>query len=99
MSVCHPMYWDFWPILDHVIPLARGGKDHDDNLVTTSALRNSAKLNWTLEELGWKLLPGGDMHHWDGLMGWFMEYVEADQSVLVKKQLRAWHAAALKNSF
>ena len=36
-------------------------------------LRNGAKGNWLLEELGWSLHPPGDMESWDGLLGWFVE--------------------------
>ena len=39
--------------IDHVIPVARGGADDESNVVTTSMLRNSAKSNWLLDEVGW----------------------------------------------
>ncbi len=38
---------------------------------------NFAKMNWTLEELGWDLRPPGDLNAWDGLIHWFVEYTKA----------------------
>ena len=70
MSACHPMYWDLCPTIDHVVPVARGGLDEEANWVSTSMLRNAAKANWTLDELGWQLCPPGHRDGWDGLTGW-----------------------------
>jgi hypothetical protein len=39
-------------------------------------LRNSAKSNWTLDELGWKLLPPGAISEWDGLPPRFICFLE-----------------------
>jgi len=90
----HPAYWELSPTLDHILPVARGGADDDDNLVTTSMLRNAAKANWTLAELGWSLRPPGDRATWDGLLGWFMRYVEARPTLLQgSRYLRDWHRA------
>ena len=87
-------YWELFPTVDHVIPIARGGADDDSNWVTTSMLRNNAKSNWTLEELGWDLVPPGDFKQWDGLLGWFLEFIEQDQSHLLDGYIRTWHRAA-----
>ena len=69
MSETHMIYWELFPTVDHVVPIARGGGDDESNWVTTSMLHNSAKSNWKLEELGWQLLPAGDIEQWDGLLG------------------------------
>lgn len=53
MEACHPMWWELYPTIDHVEPVARGGADASANWVCTSMLRNAAKSNWTLSELGW----------------------------------------------
>ena len=94
MDSTHFAYWELSPTLDHVMPLARGGENVKSNLVTTSMLRNQAKANWTLEELGWELLPQGDLSAWDGLMNRFFELVETDESVLQDPKIRMWHSAA-----
>jgi hypothetical protein len=73
MNKTHPAYWELFPTLDHIVPVARGGPDHEDNLVSTSMLRNSAKANLTLEELGWSINPPGDMNQWDGMLAWCVE--------------------------
>jgi hypothetical protein len=96
MAETHPAYWELFPTIDHVLPLSRGGSDSDVNWVTTSMLRNAAKANWTLQELGWCLCPVGSLVDWDGLMGSFLEFVESNHSVLEDAYLRRWHSAAVK---
>lgn len=81
--------------MDHIVPVARGGADNETNWVTTSMLRNSAKSNWTLEELGWELVPPGDFKQWDGLLAWFVEFLKQDKSHLADKYINRWHRAAL----
>jgi hypothetical protein len=96
MAETHPAYWQLFPTIDHVLPVARGGADGEPNWVTTSMLRNAAKANWTLEELGWRLHPPGSLADWDGLMKLFVEFVDSDRSVLEDAYLRRWHSAALR---
>jgi hypothetical protein len=96
MTETHVAYWELFPTIDHVHPIARGGADGEANWVTTSMLRNSAKANWTLSELGWSLHPPGSVTDWDGLMRRFLELVDADRSVLDQSYLRRWHAAAVR---
>lgn len=95
MSESHIAYWELFPTVDHVVPIARGGADTEENWVTASMLRNSAKSNWTMEELGWELFPPGDVRHWDGLMLWFMRYVEDNPSLLADTYLKRWHRASI----
>jgi HNH endonuclease len=96
MSACHVAYWELFPTVDHVIPVARGGADSASNWVTTSMLRNGAKSNWTLEDLGWSLVAPGKVEDWDGLVTWFLRFVERDSSALEDRYIRRWQAAALR---
>ncbi len=89
----HMGYWYFYPTVDHVYPIARGGSNTEDNLVTTSQLRNSAKSHWTLEELGWELHPPGNLIVWDGLLKSAVEYVENNPRLLDDSVLRKWYEA------
>ena len=73
MSDTHMIYWELCPTVDHLIPVARGGQDNYLNWVTTSMIRNSAKSNWTMEEIGWKLHDKGQLDNWDGLVNYFIE--------------------------
>lgn len=57
---------------------------------------NSAKGNWTLEELGWSLQPPGHPDEWDGLMRWFVAYTEQHSTLVEAAYLRRWRAAAVK---
>jgi hypothetical protein len=96
MTATHLAFWELSPTVDHVVPVARGGADTELNWVTTSMLRNSAKANWTLEELGWTLLPAGDLHAWDGLLGWFIRHVKKHSELLQNPRIAAWNRAALR---
>jgi len=96
MSVSHIVYWELFPTVDHIYPVARGGPDDESNWVTTSMLRNSAKSNWTLEELGWTLLELPLEREWDGLITWFVRYLEQDQAHLDDGYIRRWHNAAIR---
>ncbi len=91
MTEIHQSYWELFPTLDHIIPIARGGADEDANLVSTSMLRNSAKSNWTLEELGWSLYPPGKMTEWDGMLDWFIKYVEKNKHIITDKYIGRWY--------
>lgn len=94
MTETHFAFWELFPTIDHVDPVARGGRDDASNWVTTSMLRNSAKAHWTLSELGWALCPPGDHHDWDGLSGWFLDYLTAHPDVAASSDyLRRWMRA------
>ena len=93
-DVTHPAYWEIGATVDHLVPVTRGGADDESNWVTTSMAHNSAKMNWTLEELGWKLYPPGDMRSWDGLIQWFLEYTATHPEALANASVRQWHRAA-----
>ena len=75
-GLCHDIFWDLLPSIDHKTPIYRGGEDQPGNWVTTSMKRNSAKGNWTIEDLGWNLQPRGAIQDWDGLSRIFVELVE-----------------------
>jgi len=96
MSECHLGYWQLLPTVDHIIPVSRGGEDEESNWVSTSQLRNSAKSNWLLEELGWQLHTAGNLQNWDGLIGWFMSYAIENPNILKNNYLSAWYKAADK---
>ncbi|HMU34810.1 MAG TPA: hypothetical protein PKC89_13210 [Pyrinomonadaceae bacterium] len=96
MSESHMVYWELFPTIDHVVPVARGGADDQTNWVTTSMIRNSAKSNWLLEELGWNLQPPGNVREWDGLTRWFMQYIEQEPTYLNDPYLKRWHRAAFR---
>lgn len=96
MDACHMAYWELVSTVDHIVPIARGGGDDASNWVTTSMLRNSAKSNWTLEELGWELLPPGDFAQWDGLVHWFLRYTQQNPVLLKENYVKAWHAAVIR---
>ncbi|MDM8524124.1 HNH endonuclease [Desulfococcaceae bacterium HSG8] len=93
-SECHIAYWQLYPTIDHIIPVSRGGKDHESNWVSTSQLRNSSKSNWLLEELGWELNKPGNINEWDGMFFWFLNYSEQHPDILDDNYILSWHKAA-----
>jgi hypothetical protein len=96
MDESHIVFWELFPTIDHIEPIARGGQDDETNWVTTSMLRNSAKSNWTLQELGWELFPAGQLVQWDGLTGWFLEYLKNNSTHLQHHYIKLWRQAALR---
>jgi len=58
-------------------------------------LRNSAKSNWLLEELGWQLHQPGDLDEWDGLINWFLDYIKTNPKTLNDNYLKSWYKAAI----
>ncbi len=94
MSESHMIYWELFPTVDHVVPVARGGSDTPDNSVTTSMVLNSAKSNWTLSELRWTLLPPGDPSSWDGMLHWFLDFISRSPEHLADNYIKTWHSAA-----
>ena len=93
-SATHPAFWELYPTIDHVVPVARGGADDDSNIVTTSMLHNSAKANWLLEELRWPLERAPIIPAWDGLLGWFMSTCGSQESLRNDIAIQGWHQAA-----
>ena len=99
MSETHRAFWELSPTVDHIRPLARDGRDTEDDLVTTSQLTNSAKANWLVEELGWALRPVPPSDDpWYGLVGWFEAMVEQEGPWRSESAIQTWrwalHASA-----
>ena len=88
MDRTHRAFWKLFPTIDHVVPFARGGADDETNDATTSMMRNQIKAHWRLEEIGWSLHPPGARLAWDGLMGWFIDYVAKYPDLLETPYIR-----------
>lgn len=95
MAHTHFAFWELFPSIDHLVPVARGGVDDETNWVTTSMLRNSAKAHWTLEEIDWHLVPAGDHRDWDGLTAWFTDYLQRRPDLQRDKCLARWLRATI----
>lgn len=86
----HIAHWELMPTVDHIVPLAQGGKHEPSNWVTTSMFRNLAKRNSTLAQLGWELLETDPSLQWDGLSRWFLEAVIARPQLLNVPLIKYW---------
>ena len=95
MTETHLVYWELFPTIDHIYPIARGGMDKEENWITTSMLKNSAKSNWTLEEIGWTIKDPGELEDWDGLSSLFIDLVNKNNSLLADNYIKKWHGALL----
>lgn len=94
-SVSHIISWDFFPTVDHVVPISRLEiPDSTDNWITTSMLLNNVKARRTLDELGWTILPPGDFATWDGLVRWFLHFISRSPEHLADNYIKTWHSAA-----
>lgn len=89
----HPAFWDLGATVDHLVPVSRGGKQELENYRTSSMRLNAVKSNCLLEELGWKEQPRGNVEKWDGLLGWFLEYVKANSELLDTPMIGNWYSA------
>ncbi|MFJ8234127.1 HNH endonuclease [Ureibacillus sp. NPDC094379] len=84
------------PTIDHIEPIAQGGTNDVSNLICTSMMRNSAKSNFTLKQLGWEIHPRGNLKDWDGLVYWFLNYVEKYPDFLQIQYIKQWYSIAKK---
>lgn len=95
MTECHIAYWELCPTIDHIRPIAMGGRDEPENWATTSMLNNSIKSNWTLEQMRWSLYEPGDFNAWDGLTKQFIAIAEDHCELLQDNYIKSWYKASL----
>lgn len=93
MDACHFAYWELFPTADHVLPIARGGSDDLDNLVTVSMLTNQVKSGWSLEELGWER-RAVEPSAWDGMLTWTLAELGRRPQIRPTGAFRRWISAA-----
>ncbi|TDN97821.1 hypothetical protein DET65_4440 [Sunxiuqinia elliptica] len=96
MSETHMIYWELFPTIDHLLPVARSGKDTEENWITTSMIRNSAKSNWAIEEIGWKLYDKGNLNEWNGLIDYFINLTDKNVNYTEDKYVMDWKRALLR---
>lgn len=96
MTQTHIAYWELVPTIDHIYPIAKGGKDDEKNWVTTSMKNNSIKSNYTIDEIHWSLYPKGKISDWDGLTNIFIELVEKDKDLLNDTYIKNWYNISKK---
>jgi hypothetical protein len=77
--------------IDHKDPVTLGGRNVDDNLVTTSMARNNAKMNYSLQEPGWTPHEPGSFEEWDGLLHWFLRYPARETGLLTDERVDRWY--------
>ena len=93
----HWIYWKLCPVVDHKQCSAMGGESvsSDSNLVTTSMFRNTQKMHWSLDDMGWRDRgeEGADTQ-WDGLVGWFRSHMaSASNGEWEDPQIKRWCGA------
>ncbi|MGD9848549.1 MAG: HNH endonuclease [Desulfuromonas sp.] len=98
MNEAHIAYWELFPTIDHLVPVARGGIDSEENWVCCSMLTNSIKSNWLLEELQWDLKIPGNSNVWDGMLSWFLRHVDDHKELLAIGYIKTWFHAGMEIS-
>lgn len=93
MTETHMVYWELFPTIDHIHPVAKGGTDDTDNLITTSMLKNMAKSNFTLDEIGWSIKEQGNLSDWDGLTSVFLDILNVKPELREIQYIRTWEKA------
>jgi hypothetical protein len=93
-DVTHSAFAELSATVDHIKPVTLGGTDDESNLATTSMNRNFAKMNVTLEELGWQLHAPGQLSDWDGMLIWFVDFVATHPEVGQVASIKRWLPAA-----
>jgi 5-methylcytosine-specific restriction endonuclease McrA len=92
----HPIYVAYSASIDHVQPHAHGGSsDEIENLVTACWPCNIQKGEFSLDRLGWSLLPPPE-REWDGLVSSYpalWELARPNASVNDVRYHRVWLAA------
>jgi hypothetical protein len=104
--ITHQAMTELWPAVDHIIPLTRprelraaqvADPNGDANLATTSIANSWAKGRLLHTEIGWTLHPRPTSIDWDGLTGWFQEYLSRDSTPLEDRAhgsaIRTWMKA------
>ena len=95
-DMCHNAWWELYPSIEHIQPVAYGGNNDLDNLITVSQIRNNAKGSIPLHELGWSLVPCGNIAEWDGMVHWFIDYVETHKDMLNVAYISNWYKVCNK---
>lgn len=103
-SRTHIIMWELWPAVDHQVALCKHEitalANSIHNLVTASTLVNSEKWAYDLDYLGWKVLPAEPMPDWDGLAGWYVQYLNQDNSwfshATSGRRLQRWYKQLTK---
>ena len=89
----HQAHALFYATVDKIVPSY--SSSNKSNLVTTSYINKIAKANANLEDLGWKLFSLEEIEEemWDGMMEWFINYVEKHQAFLNDNIIANWYKA------
>ncbi|WP_152024966.1 hypothetical protein [Candidatus Filomicrobium marinum] len=89
----HEAYWSHTASLEHIDPVAVGGTETEDNWITTSMARNQVRSRYTLDSLGWKIMPRALLADWDGGVRTFVDLLHANPALLESAHgayLRRW---------
>lgn len=86
-SESHILYWVYSTSLEHVIPLALGGKNDPSNMRASCYLCNDAKSDISLEDLGWEISTDADnANHWSGLTEYLPQLQNISHGVIPQKK-------------
>ncbi len=90
----HMAYYDLGACTTPLVPLSRGGKKDEANLITTTMPYILARSDQTVEEAGWRLTREGYVDEWDGMSTWYVDYVNDNQELRKINFFNLWFNAA-----
>lgn len=90
----HIAYHDLGACTVPLVPLSRGGRSEETNLITTTMPYILARTDQTVEEAGWRLTREGFVDEWDGMSTWYVEYVNDHQELREVNFFNLWFNAA-----
>lgn len=91
----HILYWIYSTSLEHVVPLAQGGKNDLSNMRVACYLCNDVKKDTMVEDLGWKLNSHvvSDRNSWQGLREYVPQLMELANNVYYQKKSPSFQAS------
>jgi 5-methylcytosine-specific restriction endonuclease McrA len=89
-EVCHKIFWELYPTVDHIHAQANGGSHELDNLITTLQVINNHKSKKNFEKINWERKDEGVLSNWDGLTTMFFELMKKKNDYAGYTDLPNW---------
>ncbi|WP_000636862.1 hypothetical protein [Leptospira interrogans] len=79
-----------------IVPIAKGGSDSYENLITTSMENNLLKFNFLLNEIEFVIKEKGNLKNWNGLIDWCKSYIQDKSIEFFDDSMKRWHNALIR---
>ncbi|WP_061217373.1 HNH endonuclease [Leptospira interrogans] len=79
-----------------IVPIAKGGSDSYENLITTSMENNLLKFNFLLNEIEFVIKEKGNLKNWNGLIDWYKSYIQDKSIEFFDDSMKRWYNALIR---